>query len=420
MASDSALGDQLFAALASGIPLGPREEGQLTSDSVDLEAIYGDQGETLLLAAVKKGKADWVERLLALGADLEATDAAGATVELIAKHGAEKEGDSDREAILRMVRVARDREAAKTCEDCAAKRLGDALRELSLTVQSSDGSAEERLRLLRELSDALTKVSAEVHEVKEYSLEAVQAIRAEAAEKNRKKSSQECIEAMMRKTTILDSTEEKALQVWRIYETLYSQDPTTTCLLTYLQPWSEVKIMIDCGSYWINNLKEDFVDADGVKVSEFENRTAVDFESKTVYAGVAHDELMSERMAISNLANALTQLCLHLSFGNGGRPYLAADGARSGEEFRSIVKAAEERKAGRQEAKVPLDHFENHVLREGRPQRAKEADFITAVPVAMIEFGPKSGREQLKQWMPQLLPFYEQNVMAALRNNTRA
>ncbi|XP_046404785.1 uncharacterized protein LOC124170135 isoform X2 [Ischnura elegans] len=423
--------ERLLIGLHSGSLLHHKDLLDMLED-VD---VRGMRQRTLLHVGVRLGKADWVEELLARGADTDLKDdsqlnALSSAEEMVRRFPEEM----DRSLILKLVTLVHRRDqammhrlepsssrsndhitpVARNNQDIESlKSSVDALRQEMKSLMCQLISSLEELKtqvcgrdtLLRCLEEAVTSTVEDVTSIR-FELGGEAAI--SPAQLDPVAARQECVDAMLRKTTFVFGNGVDEMR--RVYERMYDLDDCTACIIKYLCWDDRVKVMVDCGSNRIGRMKERFVQLDGTQGNGSEIYSFCDFESDIVYLGAKSDE----RSVCAFLAWALFQLALKFVFGNEGRPYSKGDVEREREWMR-VVEEAEEmiRKRG-----WVLYWWIDDALDMGT-ELARVCHLAAAVPWIIAKNGSKEGRDELQKFFPLLFSMYSNHVMPTLLAKAR-
>ncbi|XP_046408006.1 uncharacterized protein LOC124172606 [Ischnura elegans] len=389
--------------------------------------------KTLLHVEVGLGKADWVEELLARGADTDITDdsqqnALSSAEEMVRQFP----DDVERSKILNLVTLVHRRDqvilrrlqaslsrstdhvtpvASPECDIASLKSSVDSLRrEVKSLVRQLSSSLEElkvqvcgRDALLCCLEESVTSTAEDVTCIK-CGLIGEASLRQPTSDPV--VARQECVDGMMQKTRIVYGS--GVDETHRLYERLYDGDEITACIIKYLCGDDRVKVLVDLEYENIVRMKEKFVDLDGTLGNGSEWISFYDFESETVYLGALVDSSNSEKYVCAELAWAVSQLSLKLVFDNEGRPYSRGDVEREREWMRALVELVERRKRG-----GGYDWSINRALYRKTP-KAKVCWLAAAVPRIIADDGSTEGRAILQQQAPLLLSLYSNNVMGKL------
>ncbi|XP_046407998.1 uncharacterized protein LOC124172596 [Ischnura elegans] len=296
--------ERLIPGLLTGSLLQHKELLELLED-VDVR--YKRQ-KSLLHVGVGLGKSDWVEELLARGADTDITDdsqqnALSSAEEMLRQFP----DDVERSKVLKLVTLVHRRDqvilhrlaasssrntdhltpvASPECDIASLKSSVDSLRQemKSLVLQLSSSLEELKAQvcgrdaLLRCLEEAVTSKAEDVTSAK-LGMGGKASLSQPTSDPARAR--QECVDVMMRKTRIMygDGVEEMR----RLYERLYDGDEYTACVIKYLCDNDRVKVMVDLNSTSIGRIRKKFLDLDGIKEDGRYFNSFCDFESKTVY-----------------------------------------------------------------------------------------------------------------------------------------
>ncbi|XP_046405031.1 uncharacterized protein LOC124170351 [Ischnura elegans] len=420
--------ERLIAGLVTGSFLQNKELLDMLED-VDVQYMWK---KTLLHVGVTLGKADWVEELLARGADPDLVDdtqwnALSSAEEMVRRFPE----DVDRSLVLKLVTLVhrRDQVTMRRLKASSSRSTDnvtpmaspefdieslmssvDTLRQemKSLVCQLSSSLEELKAQVcgcdtqLRCLGEAMTSTAGDVTSIK-FGLGGESVV--ETPQPDPAKARQECVDGMLRRTTIFygDGVEEMR----RLYERLYDGDECTACIIKFLSGDDRVKVMVDVQSEYIGRMKEELVDLDGSNWSQW--YSFCDFESEIVYLGAKDCSGDGEKYVSARLAGALSQLSLKLVFDNEWRPYSKGDAKREHEWIRALEEVEEE---GRNRGEE-LDWLIRDALRR-RTQLARVNYLAAAVPRIITFYGSTEGRAILQLQAPILLPLYSNNVMPTL------
>ncbi|XP_046404915.1 uncharacterized protein LOC124170239 isoform X2 [Ischnura elegans] len=345
---------------------------------------------TLLHVGVGLGKTDWVEELLARGADTDITDNSQQNALSLAEEMVRQfPDDVERSKVLNLVTLVHRRDqvilhrleasssrstdhvtpvASPECDIASLKSSVDSLRrEMKSLVRQLSSSLEElkeqvcgRDALLRCLEESVTSTADDVTCIKcgligEASLSQPTSDPARAR--------QECVDAMMRKTQIVYGSGVDEMR--KMYETLYEEDECTASIIKFISGDDRVKVMVDFESDCIGRMREKVVELDGIQGNGTRFYAFCDIESETVHLGAKVSSDKDEKLVRSELAGALSQLSLKLVFDNEGRPYGKGDVEREREWMRAIEEAEERRNRGER-----LDEWIIYAL-DGKTLKAK-------------------------------------------------
>ncbi|XP_046405012.1 uncharacterized protein LOC124170332 [Ischnura elegans] len=431
----SASGTEQFVEerLLNGLFTGPLlQHKELLNMLEDVDVRYPRQ-RTLLHVGVGLGKADWVQELLARGADTDITDDSQQNALSLAEEMVRQfPEDVERSKVLNLVTLAHRRDqvimrrleasssrstdhvtlvASPECDIAPLKSSVDSLRrEMKSLVNQWSSSLEElkdqvcrRDALLRCLEESVTSTAEDLTAVKI-------ALGGEASLSQPTSdpvvARQECVHAMMRKTRIVYGSGVDEMR--RLYERLYDEDEFTACINKYLCGDDRMKVMVDLESVDIGRMKEKLVDLDGTQWNGSDWISFCDFESETVYLGAKDCSGDREEFVCSRLAWALSQLSLKLVFDNEGRPYSKGDVEREREWMRAIEELEERRKRGE-----GLEWWIVYAL-NGKTLNAKLCWLAAAVPEIIADDGSLRGRAYLQDDAPLLLSLYSNNVIVKL------
>ncbi|XP_046405097.1 uncharacterized protein LOC124170421 [Ischnura elegans] len=235
----------------------------------DIDVRYPRQ-RTLLHVGVGLGKTDWVEELLARGADTDITDdsqqnALSSAEEMVRQFP----DDVERSKVLNLVTLVHRRDqvilrrleaSSSRCTDnvtpvaspeCGIESLKfsvDSLRrEMKSLVRQLSSSLEElkaqvcgRDTLLRYLEEAVASTAEDVTCIK-CGLIGEASISQPTSDPSRAR--QECVDAMMRKTRIVYG--DRVDEMRGLYERLYDEDECTACIIKFLSRDYRLKVMVD-------------------------------------------------------------------------------------------------------------------------------------------------------------------------------
>ncbi|XP_046404905.1 uncharacterized protein LOC124170234 isoform X1 [Ischnura elegans] len=421
--------ERLLVGLLTGSLLQHKELLDMLED-VDVRHV---RQRTLLHVGVGLGKADWVEELLARGANTDITDdsqqnALSSAEEMVRQFP----DDVERSKVLNLVTLVHRRDqvilrrlaasssrstdhvtpvASPKCDIASLKSSVDSLRrEMKSLVRQLSSSLEElkaqvcgRDALLRCLEESVTSTAEDVTCIKcgligEASLSQPTSDPVVAR--------QECVDALMRRTRIV--YESGVDEMRRLYERLYDGDEFTACIIKYLCGNDRVNVMVDFESDHIGRMKEKVVLLDGTQRNGRDWYSFCDFESETVYLGAKECSFYSEKYICAELAWALSQLSIKLVYDNEWRPYSKGDVEREREWMRALEELEERRKRGEE-----LDEDIRYALNRKTP-KARVCLLAAAVPQIIAYDGSTAGRAILQQQAPLLFSLYSNNVMGKL------
>ncbi|XP_046408523.1 uncharacterized protein LOC124173047 isoform X2 [Ischnura elegans] len=421
--------ERLLVGLLTGSLLQHKE---LLDILEDVDVRHARQ-RTLLHVGVGLGKTDWVEELLARGADTDITDdsqqnALSSAEEMVQKYP----DDVERSKVLQLVTLVHKRDqvimrrlqasssrstdhvtpvASPECDIASLKSSVDSLRrEMKSLVRQLSSSLEElkdqvcgRDALLRCLEESVTSTAEDVTCIKcgligEASLSQPTSDPARAR--------QECIEAMMRKTRIEYGNGVDGMR--RLYERLYDEDECTACIIKFLSGDDRVKVMVDLEKNHIGRMKEKVVYLDGTQWNGSQWMSFCDFESETVYLGAKDSSGDNEKFVCAWLAWALSQLFLKLVFDNEWMPYSKGDVEREREWMRALEELEERRKRGEGL------HWWIFDALSGKTLNAKLCWLAAAVTSIIADDGSTDGRAYLQRKFPLLFSLYSNTVMGKL------
>ncbi|XP_046404912.1 uncharacterized protein LOC124170238 [Ischnura elegans] len=426
--------ERLISGLLTGSLLQHKELLDMLED-VDSRLI---KGKTLLHVGVGLGKADWVEELLARGADTDITDDSEQNALSLAEEMVQQfPDDVECSKVWNLVKLVHRRDqvilhrleasssrstdhvtsvASPECDIASLKSSVDSLRrEMKSLMRQLSSSLEElkeqvcgRDALLRCLEESVTSTAENVTCIKcgligEASL--IQPIFDPA------RARQECVDAIVRKTRIVYGSGVDEMR--RLYERLYDGDEITACIIKFLSGNHRVKVMVDLDCHNIGRMEEKVVPLDGTQWNGNEWRSFCDFESETVYLATKVTSDDSEKFECHRLAWALSQLSLKLVFDNEGRPYSKGDVERECEWVRALEEFEERRKRGE-----GLDSCINYAL-NGKTLKAKVCWLAAAVPWIIASDGSTNGRARLLQDYSLLFSLYSNNVNGTLLSKAK-
>ncbi|XP_046405138.1 uncharacterized protein LOC124170457 [Ischnura elegans] len=426
--------ERLIAGLLTGSLLQHKELLDMLED-VDRRMI---KGKTLLHVGVGLGKADWVQELLARGANTDITDdseqsALSSAEEMVRQFP----DDVERSKVWNLVTLVHRRDqvilrrlqassswstdhvtpvASPECNIASLKSSMDSLRrEMKSLVRQLSSSLEElkaqvcgRDALLRCLEEAVTSTAEDVTSIKCGFIEEASLSQPTS---DPARSRQECIDAMMRKTRIVygDGVDEMR----RLYEKLYDEDECTACIIKFLSGDDLMKVMVDFESDDIERMKEKVVDFDGTQWNGSDLYAFCDFESETVYLGAKVCSGNREEFVCAELGCALSQLSLQLVFDYEGRPYRKGDPEGEREWMRAVEELEERRRRGE-----GLHGSINYAL-NGKTLKAKVCWLAAAVPWIIASDGSTNGRARLQQDYSLLFSLYSNNVIGTLLSKAK-
>ncbi|XP_046408803.1 uncharacterized protein LOC124173319 isoform X2 [Ischnura elegans] len=426
--------ERLIAGLLTGSLLQHKELLDMLED-VDSRMI---KEKTLLHVGVGLGKTDWVEELLARGADTGITDdsqqsALSSAEEMVRQFP----DDVERSKVLQLVTLVHRRDqvilrrleasssrstdhvtpvASPECDIASLKSSVDSLRrEMKSLVRQPSSSLEElkaqvcgRDTLLRCLEEAVTSTVEDVTRIK-CGLIGEASISHPASDPARAR--QECVDAMMRKTRIVYGSGVDKMR--RLYERLYDGDEFTACIIKYLSGNERVKVMVDLDSSSIGRMKDEVVGLDGTKEDGRDLISFCDFESETVYLGALVISCDRETVVCTRLAWGLSQLSLKLVFDNEGRPYGKGDVEREREWMRALEELEERR---RREGRIP--RWIHDALQQWT-QLGRINYLAAAIPDIIFFKGSTGGRAYMQQEAPLILSLYSNNVFGTLLSKAK-
>ncbi|XP_046408511.1 uncharacterized protein LOC124173028 [Ischnura elegans] len=417
--------------LLNGLFTGPLlQHKELLNMLEDVDVRYMRQ-KTLLHVGVGLGKTDWVEELLARGADTDITNdsqqnALSSAEEMVRQFP----DDVQRSKVLNLVMLVHRRDqvilrrlkASSSRSTDHVTPVASPEYDIASLKSSVDSLRREMKSLVRQLSSSLEELKAQVcgrdallgclEESVTSTAEDVTCIKCgligEASLSqptcDPARSRQECIDAMMRKTRIVYGSGVSDMR--RLYERLYDEDEITACIIKYLGGNDRVKVMLDRDSNDIGRMKEKVVDLDGNQFIGSEWCSFCDFESETVYLGAKNCSGESEDC--SYIVRALSQLSLKLVFDNEGRPYSRGDVERERQWMTAVEELKEKMKRG-EEIEWGI---RNALFR--KTLKAKVCWMAAAVPYNIVNHGSTEGRAILQQQAPLLFSLYSNNVMGTL------
>ncbi|XP_046404884.1 uncharacterized protein LOC124170222 isoform X2 [Ischnura elegans] len=429
-----ARGSELFVEerLLNGLFIGSLLQHKELLDMLeDVDVCYPRQ-RTLLHVGVGLGKADWVQELLARGADTEITDdrqqnALSSAEEMVRQFP----DDVERSKVLNLVALVHRRDqvilrrlgasssrstdhvtpvAGPECDVASLKSSVDSLRrEMKSLVRQLSSSLEElkaqvcgRDTLLHCLEEAVTSTAENVTSIN-FGLSGEASLSQPTSDPARAR--QECVDAMMRKTRIVHGNGVDGMRI--LYERLYDGDEITACIIKYLCGNDRVKVMVDFESERIGRMKGKVVYLDGIQWDGSQWCSFCDFESETVYLGAMDCSGVREKFVCSRLAWALSQLSLKLVFDNEGRPYSKGDVERESDWMRALEELEERKKRG-EGFHLSINFALNQML-----QLARINYLAAAVPLIITECGSTEERAIL-QHDYHILSLYSDSVVGTL------
>ncbi|XP_046405121.1 uncharacterized protein LOC124170440 [Ischnura elegans] len=425
--------ERLFAGVLTGSFLQNKE---LLEEVEDVD-VRGMRQRTLLHVGVRLGKADWVEELLARGADTDLKDdsqlnAVSSAEEMVRRfpeeldrslilklvtlvhrrdqammHRPESSSSRSNDHITPVARNNQDIESLKSSVDALRHEMKSLMCQLISSLEELKTQVCGRDTLLHCLEEAVTSTVDDVTSVK-FELGGEAAISPAQLDPVAVTARQECVDAMLRKTTCVFGNGVDKMR--RMYERMYDEDDCTACIIKYLSGDDRVKVMVDCGSYRIGRMKERFVELDGTRRNGSDHNSFCDFESDTVYLGAKNDETE----VFAWLAWALSHLSLKLVFGNEGRPYSKGDVAHEREWMR-VVEEAEEK---RRKWGWPFHGIINDALNQ-TTELARVCHLAAAVPRIIAYGESRTGRGDLLMFHPLLLFLYSNHLMPTLLAKAR-
>ncbi|XP_046408677.1 uncharacterized protein LOC124173198 isoform X2 [Ischnura elegans] len=419
--------------LLVGLLTGPLLQHKELLDILEDVDVRHARQRTLLHVGVGLGKTDWVEELLARGADTDITDdsqqnALSSAEEMVQKYP----DDVERSKVLQLVTLVHRRDqvirrrlqasssrstdhatpvAIPECDIASLKSSVDSLRrEMKSLVNQLSSSLEElkdqvcgRDALMRCLEGAVTSTAEDVTLIK-CVLIGEASLSQPTSDPTRAR--QECVDAMMRKTRIMYGNGVDGMR--RLYERLYDEDECTACIIKFLSRDYRLKVMVDFESKYIGRMKEKVVRLDGSQGNGSGIASFCDFESETVYLGAEDCSGDWENAVCRRLAWALSQLSLKLVFDNEGRPYSKGDVEREREWMRALEELEERRK------RVGGLDFNIDYALLGKTLKAKVCWLAAAVPWIIALYGSTRGRDMLQKNYHLLLSLYSNNVIGTL------
>ncbi|XP_046405114.1 uncharacterized protein LOC124170437 [Ischnura elegans] len=423
--------ERVLAGLVTGSLLQHKE---LLDRLEDVDVRYLRQ-RTLLHAGVGLGKADWVEELLARGADTGITDDSQqntlSSAEEMVRQFPE---DVDRSEVLRLVTLVhpRDQVIMHRLESSSSSKSADhktsvdrSNQDIASLKSSVDSLRREMKSLVRQLSSSFEELKSQVcgrdtllrclEEAVTSTAEDVTSMKCgpgggaalSTATSDPVRAKQECVDAMMRRTRIVYGSGVDEMR--RFYERLYDEDDLTACVIKYLSGDDRVKVMVEMESEYIGRMRKKAVFLDGTRRNGSELCSFCDFESETVYLGALVNSGNSEGYVCAELACALSQLSLKLVFGNEGRPYSKRDAEQEREWKRALDEVKEERRKRGEGIHVCINYALN-----SRSQLGRVCYLASAVPEIIAYNRSTEGRSLLQQQAPLLLSLYSNNVMGTL------
>ncbi|XP_046408510.1 uncharacterized protein LOC124173027 [Ischnura elegans] len=420
--------ERLISGLLTGSLL---QHKKLLEMLKDVDVRHARQ-RTLLHVGVGHGKTDWVEELLARGADTDVTDDSQQNALCSAEEMVRQfPDDIERSKVLNLVTLVHRRgQVILRRLEASSSRSADHVTPVAspeCDIASLKSSSPQVL-IVRQLSSSLEELKAEVcaldsglrclEEGVKSTLEDMTSVNfglgGESAVRtpppDPATARLECVDAMLRRTTIVHGNGIEVMR--RLYERLYDGDEYTACIIKFLCGDDRVKVMVDSDSCNIGRMKEKFVRLDGTHWNGSGWRTFCDFKSETVYLGANDCSGDNDTVVCANLAWALSQLSLKLVFDNEGKPYSKGDVEREREWMLSVMRALEDaeewRKRG-EELERSIDLALNM-----KTLKAKVCWLAAAVPWIIAYYGSTEGRAILQQQVPLFLSLYSNNVMGKL------
>ncbi|XP_046404789.1 uncharacterized protein LOC124170142 [Ischnura elegans] len=435
--SEAFVKERLFAGLSTGSLLQHKDLVDMLKD-VDIRGMWQ---RTPLHEGVRLGKADWVEELLARGADPHLMDdsresplsAAQEMVRLFPN-------DPQRLQVLKLVTLVHRRDEAMVQRRNISPSAPTAslLHGTSSEVSRSDseiaslktcvdGLRQEMKSLFAQMSSSVTEAKDQTHGhypllpsheaaepwTGESATDAVaglgdktSALSSDAIEERHK-----CIEAMLGKTRMVQG--DRFDRVRWFYERIYDRDDFTALMLKHLSVESEVKVLVDSESTNIRKMKQKFTDLNGLTGKGNRWTVFADLESGTVYLGAG--EGFSYDLVAGWFARALSQLSQKLLFCNGGRPYERED-SESEHEWKRVMDEVDEEKRCRG---FLLDRWIHYAYRK-ISSLAKDCYMAATVPGIIARSGSAAGRYRLLDNVPLLFAFYSNHVVPKMLVKTKS
>ncbi|XP_046408525.1 uncharacterized protein LOC124173048 isoform X2 [Ischnura elegans] len=393
---------------------------------------------TLLHVGVRLGKVDWVEELLARGADPQLTDdnqvdALSSAKEMVCRFPE----NWDCSQVLKLVTLVQRRDQVmmnrlqssssqstdyKTSVDMSKHHIEslrssvEALRQEMKSIVSQLSSSLDEVKaqvcgrdtLLRFLEEAVTSTAENVASMKcgPFGETVVNLLPSNMAN-----ARQKCVEAMLRKTEIMYGDGVDIMR--RYYGRIFDEDDCTACIMKYLSGDDRVKVLVDCESSHIGRMKDKFVNLDGTRENGYHWISFCDLVTDAVYLGAKVCWDNSEKGVAARLARSLSLLSFKFAFGNRGLPYEHSNTESESEWMRALQEVVERRKRGGR-----LHWYINYAL-EQRTQFAKVCWLAAVVPEISIHDGSAEGRGKLQEQAPLLLSMFSNQVVPTLLAKAR-
>ncbi|XP_046400683.1 uncharacterized protein LOC124166977 [Ischnura elegans] len=383
-------------------------------------------GGTLLHVAVRRGNLEWVDKLPGMGASPTLhRDIEGYTPLTLAERMVELNPlDNTYKAVLSALRrVAVDatsvRGGKEFLENVLAEiRTGHTLINSNLSQMRDNQKASNDL--IRELVENYALMVARMETLSTTPLRILKSLESHASDLKQKvgiikirsdvdHEKTNCINEMMQKTKIKGATYEKIDYARELYSNLYECDVLTSSLLHYLQNDESLSVYIDCTSENIEDIKPQYKNIDGEVFTGDKDSMFADREENRVYLAALMTSYFGKDIIMSRFARALAMLAINNLYHNEGRPYSIEDKG-SLAAFQEAMAEAVAKKD-----KIPKNHpyvswavgMKTSLGRESR---------LAAVPIEYVaKFGSVQGRELMKDHVPMLLRFYEENVLPKLQ-----
>ncbi|XP_046405123.1 uncharacterized protein LOC124170441 [Ischnura elegans] len=425
--------ERLFAGVLTGSFLQNKELLEEVED-VDVRCM---RQRTLLHVGVRLGKADWVEELLARGADTDLKDdsqlnALSSAEEMVRRFPEEL----DRSLILKLVTLVHRRDQAMMHRlESSSSRSNDHITPVARNNQdieslksSVDALRHEMKSLMCQLISSLEELKTQVcgrdtllrclEEAVTSTVEDVTFLKCELggeaaispAQLDPVAARQECVDAMLRKATYVFGNGLDKMR--RVYERMYDLDDCTACIIKCLCWDDRVKVMVDCDLWNIQRMKKKVVQLDGTQRDGSGISSFCDFESDTVYLGAN----CRETDVCAWLARVLSQLSLKLVFGNEGRPYSKGDVEREREWMRALDEAEEADERRRKKKGWFYYYWFTDALYQ-KTELARVCHLAAAVPTVIALF--ESIRRDYQQKFFPFFSLYSNHVMPTLLAKAR-
>ncbi|XP_046400474.1 uncharacterized protein LOC124166822 [Ischnura elegans] len=382
-------------------------------------------GGTLLHAAVRRGNLAWVDKLLGMGASPTLhRDIEGYTPLTLAERMVELNPlDNSYKAVLSALqRVAMEVTSSRSGKEFLEKvlaeiRAGHTLINSNLSKMHDNQKASNDL--IRELVENYALMVVRMETLSTTPLRSLKSLESHATDLKQTvgiinirsdvdHEKTNCINKMMQKTMIKNATLDKIAYVKELYTNLYECDVLTSSLLHYLQSDDSFGVIIDCTSANIEGIKPQYKNIDGEVFTGDKDSIFADREENRVYLAALRTSYFRKQIIMSRFARALAILAINNLYHNEGRPYSVEDKG-SLAAFQEAMAEAVAKKD-----KIPKNHLYVPWAVGMKSSLGREAR-LAAVPVEYVaEFGSVQGRKLMKDHVPILLRFYEENVLPKL------